>query len=201
MYWCVVHESNYIYKKITLRFIIKILQDKKVHIISSARTLLCLTSCFTCHSGTVSCDGMHLSAVLAAILYLLWVSMHLNSLCFRVFIHHVESRCWKIVVLSVAVDIMFLVTTCKEGAGNVLLWLLGVCCILQMCSLHVRILLVKLKKLYSAWFILGHLHCVHYYDTFYLIHAWQVNRDCMGSGAANKEATVLCLLFCHQNTH
>lgn len=81
-----------------------------------------------------------------------------------------ESSCWKVVVHSVAVDIMFLVTTCKEGAGNGLLLLLGMCHILQMCSLHVGILLVKLKALHSAWFILGHLHCVHYYYTFYLIH-------------------------------
>jgi hypothetical protein len=95
--------------------------------------------------------------------------MHLNAVCCRVCIHRAESRCWKVVVHSIAVDIMFLVTTCNEGTGNGLL--LGMCHILQMCSLHVRILMVKLKTLHSAWFILGHLHCVHYYDTFYLIHA------------------------------
>lgn len=98
-------------------------------------------------------------------------SMHLNSVCCRVFIHHIESRCWKVVVHSIAVDIMFLVTTRKEGTQNGLLCLLGMCHILQMCSLHVRILLVKVKTLHSAWFSLGHFHCMHYYDTFYLIHA------------------------------
>ena len=72
-----------------------------------------------------------------------------------------ESSC------SVAVDNMFLVTTCKEGAGNGLLWLLGMCHILQMCSLHVRILLVKLKTLHSAWFILGH----HFFHSFIYFHS------------------------------
>jgi hypothetical protein len=95
----------------------------------------------------------------------------LNSVRCRVFIHHVESRCWKVVVHTVAVDMIFLVTTRKEGAGSGLLWLLGMFHILQMCSLHVRILLVKLKTLHSVWFILGHLHSVHYYDIFYLIYA------------------------------
>jgi len=157
----------------------------------------CLESLVTL--GPVSYDGVHFMQCLLQF----WIccesgSLHLNSVCCRVFIRHVESRCWKVVVHSVAVDMIFLVTTCKEGAGNGLLWLLG---ILQMCSLHVRILLVKLKTLHSVWFILGHPHSVHYYGTFYLMHAWQVNMDCMGSGVANKEATVLCLLFCHQNTH
>jgi len=173
------------YKKRTLRIIIKILQDRKVHICSSAGTLLwhvlhhlsllglfCLMAC-----TSVQCL-LHFCVCCES------GSMHLNSMCCRVFIHHVERRCWK-VVHSFAVDIMFLVTTWKEGPGSGLLCLLGMCHILQMCALHVRIFLVKLKTLHSAWLILGHIHCVHYYDTFYLIHAWQVNMDCMGSGNNN----------------
>ena len=39
------------------------------------------------------------------------------------------------------------------------------------CSLQVQVLVVKLKTLHSVWFILGHPHSVHYYGTFYLMHA------------------------------
>jgi hypothetical protein len=102
-------------------------------------------------------------------------SMLLNSVCCRVFICHVESRCWKVVVHLIAVDIMFLLTTCNEGAVNGWCWLLGMCHILQMCSLCVRILLVKLKTLRPVFYILDLLHCVHYYDIFCLINVWQVN--------------------------
>jgi len=46
-----------------------------VHIYSSAGTLLCLTSWITCHSWACFMWWHALHAVLAAVLYLLWVRL------------------------------------------------------------------------------------------------------------------------------
>lgn len=92
-------------------------------------------------------------------------STHMYSMCCRVFIHHIKSWCWE-VVHCIAVDTV-LVTTCKECAGNGWLWLLDMCHILQMCSLYVRILLVKYETLHSAWLILDHQY-EDYYFIFYM---------------------------------
>jgi len=66
------------------------------------------------------------------------------------------------------------------------------------CSLHIEVMLVKLKTLRLDYFLSDHRHCEDYYRTTYNLLC-PISKKSLGSDLANRGAIIPCLLFCHQN--
>jgi len=131
-----------------------------------------------------------------------WITLHSDYLarlqaaqCLLLF-HFAVNCCVLVLVWCVAVNIMFLLTTFKECAGNVLLLLTNKHCIWETCcALHVEVLLLKLKTLRPECFLSSHLQCEIYCHTFILLIHHRYNLHGFRSGEWGGQNPLLVVLL------